>query len=397
MPILPVAELGEKIERAWRAVNYDLAGFPDLSGNALEAGRLHERVVPHDVAEAVFASSLPVQVDPRALFGQPPVTLFRAPRFYIDALFWVDGTTAIHDHAFSGAFQVLSGPSIETRFSFAPLHDVDGHLRLGTLKVQDSVLLGTGSVRAIPSGPGYIHSLFHLAHPSVSLVVRTFRDPTIGAQFDYSPSGVGYDSFMDNPVRDRMLQVVDMLRKSEDPAFERIVGDAIATVDFHTGFSIIQACAKGSDSALVDRLVDRLTAQEHADRIRSWIRHRRRIEFLVSRRRSIRDEKLRFFLAVLLNAQCRADALALVAKFAPEVPAEKQIAAWVRQLSEMTMRLRVENADFEPNLLGLPKFGPGFEEALSDLLAGREAPRSSDERQFIATLRSLSPLACLFA
>ena len=111
----------------------------------------------------------------------------------------------------------------------------------------------------------------------------------------------------------------------------------------------------------------------------------------------VRDEQLRFFLAVLLNAQRRSDALTLVAKFASQIPAEKQIALWLRELSEITMRLRVENTDFEPNLLGLPRFAPGFEESLSELLAGRESPRSDDERQFIATLKDLSPLACLFA
>jgi hypothetical protein len=34
----------------------------------------------------------------------------------IEALFWVDGTTSIHQHSFSGAFQVLAGKSIHSRY-----------------------------------------------------------------------------------------------------------------------------------------------------------------------------------------------------------------------------------------------------------------------------------------
>src|SRR5580698_4143013 len=98
--ILPVAELGAKIERAWSDVDYELSGFPSLCGEALDSGRLHERLDPADLIAAVFGGQLPQQNDPRGLFGQPPVTLFRASRFFIDALFRVDGTTAIHDHSF---------------------------------------------------------------------------------------------------------------------------------------------------------------------------------------------------------------------------------------------------------------------------------------------------------
>ncbi|HVV15782.1 MAG TPA: hypothetical protein VHH90_01160 [Polyangia bacterium] len=396
MTLSAVTELGEKIDRAWRKVNFDLSAFPELCATSLETAQLPDRIDPADLVQAVFAGRLPAQADPRALFGEPPVTLFRAPRFYIDALFWVDGTTSIHDHSFSGAFQVLSGSSIETTFSFDRRHDIGGHFLFGDLTVRGSALRRRGNVRAIPAGPGYIHSLFHLARPSVSLVVRTRRDPNVGAQMEYAPPGLAYDSFMEDPGRDRMLQVVDMLRKTENPAFEETVGALIASLDSHAAFSIIQTCTRNADTALVDRLIDRVSNVDHASKIRGWVHHRRRIDFLITRRRLVREDDLRFFIAVLLNAQRRSDALAVVAQFAPAIPPEKQVAQWLRRLSETTMRFRLDNAELQPNVLGLPTFHAGYEQVVEDILCNKTRSAPPEVEVFVRDLKRLPPLMCLF-
>ncbi|MFN2514442.1 MAG: hypothetical protein ABR568_23900, partial [Pyrinomonadaceae bacterium] len=57
------------------------------------------------------AASLPHQYDVEGRFGNPPITLFAGPRFHIDVYYWLDGTTSIHQHSFTGAFQVLLGSS----------------------------------------------------------------------------------------------------------------------------------------------------------------------------------------------------------------------------------------------------------------------------------------------
>jgi hypothetical protein len=374
-----IDELGRDIERAWQRVNLERAAFAELCAEKLEAARLHERVVPEEIVRTAFHDPLPQQSDPMARFGQPPVTLFRSRRFYIDALFWVDGTTAIHDHGFSGAFQVLSGQSIETNYSFEPLRDVDGHLGFGELRADRSALRGEGDVRAIPAGPGYIHALFHLARPSVSLVVRTFRDPAESTQREYSPGGVGYDSFLDDPVRDRMVQIVQMLRKIEHPAFEQIVGDLISTVDLNTGFAIIRSCSGIPDGPLIERLIERIRDPEGARRISVWLAYRKHIDFVVGKRASIREPSLRFMLAILLNVRRRADALNLIAAYVPGCDPGRQLAAWLCELSKTTIKLSVRGVPFEPNVFGLPTFAPGCEQAAADLFSGRERAWIPDE------------------
>ena len=397
MALAPIRELGVELERDWAASDYDRSAFPDLCAERLEAARLHTAVDPDQIVDEVFRGELPQQFDPSARFGQPPVTLFRAAQFFIDALFWVDGTTTIHDHSFSGAFQVLAGQSIETTFRFTPSHDFDGRVQLGQLSAGGSELRSTGDVCAVPAGPVYIHSLFHLARPSVTLVVRTYRDPNPGKQFTYSPAGVAFDFLSEDQNRDRVVQAVEMLRKTEHPAFESRVGDLIGRSNVNTGFSIIRACAKACDNATLERLTARVSDPEAGRRIRDWAVQRRRIEFLISRRNLIHDPSLRFLLAVLLNARRRSDALALTSRFTSDDDPARRIAAMLRALGGITMRLRLGSEPFEPNVLGLPPFGPGCEEGLADLLAGRERPPNPAVDAFIDRLRALPALEPLFS
>jgi hypothetical protein len=395
--IAAVEELGRAIERAWQRVDYEIAAFPALCAEKLQAARLHERVSPDEVVRSVFAAELPAQKDPRARFGQPPVTLFRARSFYVDALFWVDGTTTIHDHAFSGAFQVMSGESIETNFQFASSRMIGEHLRFGSLDVRGSSLRRTGDVSAIPAGPGYIHSLFHLARPTVSLVARTYHDVDPGVQFEYSPAGIAFDAIWDEPMRERAVQIVDMLRKTNHPCFEDMVGELITSSDLHTALAIVRACVRLPDTNLVERLTARIRDREASDRVRDWSVWRRRIELLMARRAVIHDPSLRFLLAVLLNAQRRTDALALVAGYSNSRDPGQQIAAWLRDLSSTTIKLQVGSTPFEPNVLGLPLFGPGCEEALASLLNGRNGTHTRDVQMFVDRLRALPYLRVLFS
>src|SRR4051812_12794169 len=113
-PMEVIRALGERLEAAWRAQHYDHAAFPRLARESLE------ELAPHRAFDAATlvrwlrqAPEVPRQ-HMASSFGEPPVTLFAGRRFFLEVLFWVDGTTAIHQHGFSGAFQVLAGGSLHT-------------------------------------------------------------------------------------------------------------------------------------------------------------------------------------------------------------------------------------------------------------------------------------------
>src|SRR4029077_2159339 len=94
-------------------------------------------------------------------FGQPELVVYDDPRFYIQVLFWLEGTTDIHQHEFSGAFHVLEGSSIHAHFAFENPQPISAHFRVGDLRMKDFQFLETGRTVPIVSGRDYIHSLFH--------------------------------------------------------------------------------------------------------------------------------------------------------------------------------------------------------------------------------------------
>ncbi|AVP96090.1 hypothetical protein C7S18_02275 [Ahniella affigens] len=78
-------------------------------------------ISPDDLTDYVLsAKSLCQQADLDARFAEPPASLYRDAHFDNSALTWLDGTTSIHQHGFSGAFHVPAGGSIHARYSFKP-------------------------------------------------------------------------------------------------------------------------------------------------------------------------------------------------------------------------------------------------------------------------------------
>ena len=112
-------ELGLGILDRWRRADFDRDAFPDIAATALAERPPSVDVSPADVVRWVHESpTLVPQADIDSKFGQPAITVFRCEAFYIDVLFWVDGTTAIHQHRFSGAFHVMRGSSLQSRYRF---------------------------------------------------------------------------------------------------------------------------------------------------------------------------------------------------------------------------------------------------------------------------------------
>jgi len=400
MDLAPVERLGADLEARWCADDYNLDRFPEVATRALADARLPERISADDIIRwALHAATLPEQSDLPARFGQPPLTLHRSRRFYIQALYWLDGSTTIHQHAFSGAFQVLLGSSIETRYEFEVERRFDGHFVLGTLRRLDAALRGRGDITAIRSGPrGLVHSLFHLDRPSVTVVVRTSQDADSGPQFAYAPPGIGFDPFFEEPTRDRALQLVNLLLETGHSELERMVGDLVARSDLHTAYRVLDACSRTEDRQLFARLIERVRDRGAAERFREAFEVARRLAFLYARRAAVREPNGRFLLGVLVNAHRRQDALALVSARATGRDAAQEVAAGLRQLSQVTVKLQTASGPWEPNLLGLPVFSDRLERVLAQVLAGHEAPADDPEvTAFVERIRALPALASLFA
>ena len=328
-------DLGRRVRERWQAVDFSLAAFPRLAQAALEENPPATQVDLKALTRSFLREDEQL-FQTASGFGQPELVVFDDPRFYIQILFWLDGTTQIHQHEFSGAFHVLAGSSLHAEFAFANVRPVTAHFRLGDLQLTGTELLETGRTVPITSGGASIHSLFHLETPSVTVVVRTHSDPGTGPQFTYLPPHVAVDPFFSDALTTRRLQLLDVLDRTGAEDHAEVVRGMVAGLDYERGFFTLQNCL----SALRERDEWEETwnvfAEKHgalaayaAPTLEEIVWRDR----LVNLRSSIEDADHRFFLALLLNVSQASDVLRLVAERFSGDPVAT-VLGWAEELSE---------------------------------------------------------------
>ena len=333
-------EIGAEIETLWRNRDYDEAIFPEIAAQVLKFADLPAKTSAWKVIEwAMRETNLPVQRDLPGRFGDPPITIFNAPRFHIDVYFWLKGTTAIHQHSFCGAFQVLHGSSIHSWYEFERNEIINTFTELGNINLKICELLNVDDIQQIWAGKQYIHGLFHLEQPSATIVVRTHKSPLFLPQFAYYKPHLAIDPFFEEPNTIKKMQCVTALIRSKHPQTDEFIADWLKNADFQPIFQILstlrgylrpnqmdQMFNLSETKNRFDALVE-IAKEKHgkrADVFPKIFAHLENKDEIVRRRSFITDPEHRFFLALLLNVEGKEQIFALVKKRFPDSePLEK--------------------------------------------------------------------------
>jgi hypothetical protein len=374
-------KLGALVESRWKAENYSEQLFPEIAAQALVESDLPARVDPWEIIRWVHtAISLPEQQDVEGRFGNPPITMFTGARFYIDVYYWLDGTTAIHQHSFTGAFQVLLGSSIHSRYSFREDKIINEHLSVGQLSLEEVQLLTFKDVRTIRPARDFIHSLFHLDRPSATITIRTEHTPSAAVQYFYLKPNFALDPFFKNPVLTKKLQTIPLLLGMKHKHADAMIGDLVCSSDFHTAYMVLAETFQQLQSNEMDSLFGLSTGKDRfkgilqrcktthgdlTDLILPALEEHERQTNIIQRRGTITTEAHRFFLALLLNVASRQKILDLVKQRYPEQDPVETVLDWVEELG----RTRVLGSK-ETNALGLPEFDDSYVFVLEGLLEG---------------------------
>jgi predicted metal-dependent enzyme (double-stranded beta helix superfamily) len=333
-------ELGDQVLANWKSLGERHEQFSEIATTALRESHILETIEPDEIIEWLGASAdIPEQFARESTqeFGQPPVNVYVANKFYIQALFWIDGTTAIHEHAFSGAFGVLSGASVHSRYNFQLGNRLSPEVQVGNISFVSSELLKRGDIHTIEVGENFIHALFHLDRPSVSIVVRT-RSQT-DRQFRYLKPYIAYDTCFDDKRFLTKLRMLESLRIFDPDRFWNYAALLLehggAWMLLHVLIIAFQRSAENPDrwKELLEK-----ASQQHShhvvDSIEASIREESRVKKLTRLRSVIYESDLRFFLALLLNVPSREALLALVAERFRTSEPEALVAEWIRQMSD---------------------------------------------------------------
>ena len=374
-------KLGALVEERWKAENYSEARFPEIAAQALTEANLPARIDPWEIIRWVHtAIALPEQQDVEGRFGNPPITLFTGARFYIDIYFWLDGTTSIHQHSFTGAFQVLLGSSIHSRYSFREDKIINEHFSVGAISLEEVQLLQLNDIRMIRPGRNFIHSLFHLDRPSATITIRTMQTPSAAVQYDYRKPHFALNPFFKNPQLTKKLQTVGLLFGMKHKEADSMIGELVCASDFHTAYFVLMESYHHLQSNEIDSLFGLSTGKDRfnailqrckdvhydlTDLVLPVLEEEERQMSIIKRRGTLTSDEHRFFLALLLNISSRERVLELVKQRYPEQDPVETVLDWVEELG----RTRVLGSN-ETNALGLPEFDDSYVFVLECLLHG---------------------------
>lgn len=330
-------ELGSEIDAAWQRVGRDEHQFPEIALAALRSFQ-PPRLNVEDLGR--FLLTTKVRQQPQTKFSNLPVMLFRGDGFHLEILVWTKATTTIHQHRFSGAFRLLEGSSLQSGFRFTESKRINSHLLLGDIEMLGMQLVSVGDCFPIvPGREGLIHSLFHLDEPSMTLVARTGWDHEAGPQYDLVRPGIAFDSlWADEDAPIAILQRwLGVSGHAGGTAIADDVLDRMAALDPVRLFSLIQRNpVLSSKIAVQDRLLAQVRRRhpELAELLPGVVRNQLREDSLTAARRLVTDADLRFFLALLLNAQSRDQVFDMIRAREPGVEAEARCIEWLFRLGD---------------------------------------------------------------
>lgn len=330
-------DLGERIEQVWLEQNYDEEIFSQVVLDVLGSAPPGENVNVADIIDWIFGPSQPFrQPGGRDLFGEPPVMLFQAPRFYIEALFWLSGTTAIHEHAFSGVFIVLAGSSVHSHWRFIPERTINSRMLCGRLDRVSTEILRPGGIRSIHSGDRLIHQLFHLEMPSVTLVIRTYEERHHLPQYKYLPPGLAIDPEDRDSLRTRRLVFLDGMARGQIDGLPKYARKLVENGDLETlyyAFSVLTR--RKVDRELLQDLYG-IARQRHGDivnLIEEVCEEERRTRIVTALRSKISDPEARFLLALLMLMPDRDAIFEAIQLQFPNAEPLGTIEAWLEGIS----------------------------------------------------------------
>jgi hypothetical protein len=335
-------KIGTLIGDRWKRHNYDEERFPELARALLEELPPNQHVTLWDVVKwATTADFLPDQADLEAKFGDPPLTVYCGRQFRIEALFWIQGTPAIHQHSFSGAFHVLHGSSIHTRWKFESMRRIESRLLIGRVALEHAELLHTGDTRQILSGNAMFHATYHLDRPTVSVVVRTLLETDKQPQYTLLPPSIAVAQREEVSSVKRQTQLLSMLLASAKLGeYFELMNHLLATKDAYSVFEFLAATfhlvsdeenrldliarARLHHPELIDALLPALIRQEAGDA-------------LINMHRALNSEDLRFFVALLRNVSDRNRTISLIRERYPHQDPTQLFNDWVRELEQLKL------------------------------------------------------------
>ncbi|MGH6920660.1 MAG: hypothetical protein ACREJ0_23490, partial [Geminicoccaceae bacterium] len=301
----------------------------------------------------------------------------------------------------------LTGESLHCVYGLGSVEEPAPGVILSSLDLRTVERLDRGSIRPILGGRKFVHRVWHLGRPTVTMVVRTVgQAPELG-QYTYFYPRFGLEERRKQEEQDELLQkrmqFLSFLASSSHPLLEPYAEKLISDADARQALRIILALHDNSEGeilahlSLLDRLLDSLEARYGA-----WIgEFAASLEYRLRENRvkwhEVRDVDQRFLAAALLTFSRRDEVVEAVRRFRDAShPVE-----WIIERLEGLIDsdgLAVIVSDFQFSMLRELILGRPEAEVVASALARAGHEQSLDDLQHVCTaLKQIDIFQPLFA
>ena len=331
MLIKEIEQLGKKVASLWEKEK-DKTAFSKIATTALKESQIHKHFSFEKFLQELWQTKeLPQQLALYNSFGHPPITFYRDDNFLIDIYFWVAPDISVHSHCFEGAFTVLQGLSLQSQYRFDVAEDLDDEMFLGDLILQHTKLIQVGEVQEILKGPEFIHQVWHLSYPTVSLAIRTLGNEKVKTQRTYSKPHLSFYSHRPlSPILQKQLDTLLMLRRihrSEEPHLLKVVSllePGLAFKFLHAYYNVL------GEPPLIERVIANLPKLEKwATPFLTTLKHETETAFDMI---EIPDLGERLLIAILNISTTREQSEALFDMVFPGQSFEENVIKWFKAL-----------------------------------------------------------------
>jgi len=327
-----IERLGEEVETLWKKERYAKEVFPRVACEALQRQRPHENFTMEGFLQWLRKTKrLPAQLSLHNGFGQPPITLYRNDplNFLIDLYVWVTPEIAIHSHGFRGAFTVLQGKSLHCQYDFPVTENEDDQVLIGELLLKEAVLLTAGEIKEVPQGLKFIHEVWHISFPTISLVIRTQKWD--GLQYTCLKPRFAFRYRDYTPLETKQMDTLLMLHRTHSPQEERFLEELVSIAEPYVGFMHLKKYFEETGELKRVRKI-----LERVPRLKKWADpFLQSLEYLLETRvvwEHIQEEGERLFLALLTSSMERGQILRFVGTHYPGQSPLTACLAWLKEL-----------------------------------------------------------------
>ena len=331
------------IEGLWAGAGRGSAILSSVAAQALEEVEAPEFGARDLLAYFATEDSgrLPTQTKLADQFGQPPAVLYKGPEFFIQALTWIEGTPPSTSTDSVAAFKVMDGQSLHVPYRFDLAEQVAPELAVGDLCMDTPEILNVGDVRAIVPGPGFIHALFHLVRPSLTLVVRNYSSDVGTPQFSYRRPGLAHAPEDHDLLRQRRLQAINALGTLDPEQGMRTARRLMTSENAWGAFQVADHCFGlwGWNERFFPVL--EALGQQHpvlAEPASAMYQELWRSDTVLRRRTLLHERHQRTFLALLANLPSRSAIESVLGQLAPGRDSDEVLMEWIEELASPQLR-----------------------------------------------------------